>query len=292
MITGDKTMGPGHPRFDLQAFAVEKLVPLYWGRGSLWPTVPQEKFDVVTVQDPFWRGLFAWRVARKLAARLNVQVHTDLSAQSFFRHVVAQIILRHADSVRVVSQKLKTQVERIGVHASITILPVYVDLEKFKTIVPVAHEQKTILWVGRFEQEKDPLAAVKVFKEIHPQLPGSKLIMLGKGTLGPSLKARAAGLPIEFPGWQDPAQFLARADVVLCTSLHESWGASIVEALAAGVGVVAPDVGVAKEAGAVVVSRSELATAVIEALRAGSRGRLQLPLLSSAEWTQEWKKTL
>lgn len=67
-----------------------------------------------------------------------------------------------------------------------------------------------------------------------------------------------------------PAVFLETADVVLCTSLYESWGASIVEALAAGVPVVAPDVGVAKEAGATVVPRAQLAEAVVRVLEEGS----------------------
>ena len=71
-------------------------------------------------------------------------------------------------------------------------------------------------------------------------------------------------------------------------------GASIVEALAAGVPVVAPDVGVAKEAGAIIASRDRLAEAVIEVLRSVRpvRGELKLSPLSKEEWTVAWKETL
>jgi glycosyltransferase involved in cell wall biosynthesis len=287
MITGDKKFAAS-PRFALQAAQVERLAVVYWGRGSLWPTLPQETFDVVTVQDPLLRGAFARHVATKIEARFNVQVHMDLHVLPWWKRALVQIILRRADSVRVVSEKIKKQVEQAGVRAPITVLPVFVDLEKFKHIVRQPHEQKTVLWIGRFEDEKDPLCALEIIKKI----PGAQLIILGRGNLEATLKEKATGLPVEFPGWQDPAAYLARADVVLCTSRHESWGASIVEALAAGVPVVAPDVGIAKEAGAIVVPRQSLAEAVMQALNTGASGKLQLPLLTQEEWARAWKESL
>lgn len=291
MVTGDKTMRPSHPRFDLQASQLEKLVPLYWGRGALWPKVPRGGFDVVTAQDPFWRGLFAWFIARRLKAKLNIQVHTDLSAQSFIRHILAQIILRHADSVRVVSEKIKKQVERIGVKVPVRVLPVFVDTSRFQNLARRPHDTKTILWIGRFEDEKDPLYAISILEKVRETL-DVKLLMLGTGSMERQLRKRAEGLPVEFLGWQDPVPYLAMSDVVLCTSKHESYGVSIIEALVAGVPVVAPDVGVAREAGAMVKARSEIATGVAETLRSGARGTIQLALLNRERWAQDWKSTL
>jgi glycosyltransferase involved in cell wall biosynthesis len=123
-------------------------------------------------------------------------------------------------------------------------------------------------------------------------IPDTKLIILGKGSLETLLKSAAKGSNVEFPGWQDPSTYLPIADVVLSTSKHESWGASIVEALAAGVPVVAPDVGIAREAGAIVVPRTELAKAVVEALHSNARGVLALPLLTKDEWARAWVATL
>ncbi|MBX4192186.1 glycosyltransferase [Candidatus Parcubacteria bacterium] len=280
MITGDKTFGPAAPRYELQKSAVDALEVVYWGRGSYFPTIPPGHFDVVTVQDPFWRGFFAWGVAKKCKTKFNVQVHTDLHAQPLTRHLMAQVVLRHADSVRVVSEKIKSQIK----HPNVKVLPVYVDLNKFKNIVRTP-EKNLILWIGRFEDEKDPLLALEVAK----QIPEAKLIMLGKGSLEAELKQKGGA---EFPGWQDTAPYLARASVVLCTSKHESWGASIVEALAAGVPVVAPDVGIAKEAGAVVVPRFNLGTAVGQVLAEGTRGTLKLSLPTADEWVRAWRESL
>ena len=296
MITGDKSISvpgtPGFARFELQRSQVEDLALVYWGRGNLWPKLPKGHFDIVTAQDPFWRGLFAWYVSRLLHARLNIQVHADLDAQSFIKKIVARFVLNRASSVRVVSERVKKQVEVFGVRAPIQVLPVYLDIERFRGLQRQPGLQKTILWVGRFETEKDPLRAISVLKEVRESGVDAKLIMLGSGSMEHKLKQRAQRLPVEFPGWQDSAAYLGRADVVLSTSLHESWGASIVEALAAGVPTVAPDVGIAHEAGAIVVSRQELAQALTGALRSDTKVELKLQLLTREEWGHAWKESL
>ena len=287
MITGDKNFASSE-RFALQASQVEELEVVYMGKGSMWPKIPAGAFDVVTSQDPFWRGLFAWRVARRTGAKLNIQVHTGVL------NFLGKFILRRADSVRVVSEKIKQKVESIGVKVPFHVLPVYIDISKFRNIVRQPHSQKTILWVGRFENEKNPALAVSILQAVLRSGMDARLIMLGVGSLAQKLKARAhaAGLPVEFPGWQDTATYLAQADVVLCTSKHESWGASMIEALAAGVQVVAPDVGIAREAGAEVAARSHLAQKIIEVLKSGRRGELKLQLQNAQEWARQWKETL
>ena len=62
--------------------------------------------------------------------------------------------------------------------------------------------------------------------------------------------------------------------------------------LAAGVPVVAPDVGVAREAGAVVVPRESLADAVIDILKSDKKGELKLTLLSEQAWANAWRASL
>lgn len=296
MVTGDKAFMPGHPRFDLQRAAVDDLQAAYWGRGSLWPALPEGGIDVVTAQDPFWRGFFGLYAARKLGAKLNVQVHADLRGQRPLKRGLARFVLRHADSIRVVSSKLKEQVERLGARARVTVLPVFVDMSRFAGLEHRQHPAfaKTILWFGRFEREKDPLAALSVLRAVRKEGIDAGLMMLGRGSLQSAVVSSLDELApfVEMAPWQDPLPFLAQADVVLCTSRHESWGASMVEALAAGVAVVAPDVGIAREAGAIVTSRTELGRAVAEVLRSGRRGELKLHLRSAEAWAQGWRESL
>ncbi len=285
MITGDKNFSAS-PRFALQRAQVERLEVVYMGPGSVWPKIPEGHFDVVTVQDPFWRGLFAWRAARRMGARLNVQVHTSVLT------IFGKYILRKADSVRVVSEKIKKQVEGIGVKAPVRVLPIYIDISKFQNIARQPHDKKIILWIGRFEDEKDPVSAISVLEKVLAAGIDVKLIMLGSGSLEKKLKQLAVGLPVEFPGWQDPKRYLAQADVVLSTSKHESYGVSMIEALVASVPVVAPDIGVAREAGAVVVPREKLAETVAEVLKSGQCGELKLQLPDAHEWARRWEASL
>ncbi|MEX0651984.1 MAG: glycosyltransferase [Candidatus Paceibacterota bacterium] len=300
MITGDRNIfdvnTEARARLGLQRGVVEKLTPVFWGKGSLLPKISNDIFDVITVQDPFWRGLFALYVARQRNIRLNVQVHADLSAQTFLRRVIAKIVLRHADSVRVVSKKIREQVLSISTKVPVYVLPVFIDIQRFREVTPVLHTQKTILWIGRFEDEKNPKAAIDLLESVQKTGLDVALVLLGAGSKKESLRERAHNLKnVSFEGWQDPLRYLAHADVVLCTSKHESWGASIIEALAAGVPVVAPDVGIAKEAGAFVVPRENLTSEVIRVLHSGVRGELNaevLPYTSAEEWANKWKETL
>ncbi|MDQ5955540.1 MAG: hypothetical protein QG621_543 [Patescibacteria group bacterium] len=294
VITGDKKFVPGNPRYDLQAGWVDAFVVVYWGKENTKPTIPEGAYDVITVQDPFWRGLFASRVAKRIGTQLNVQVHADISGQSLLKRLVAWVVLRRADTIRVVSEKIKKQVERTGTKAPITVLPVYVEISKVGAVVRRPHEHSTVLWVGRLEEEKNPLAALDIFKEVLKAKPDARLRMLGDGSLMEMVQARVRGVAaIELLGWQeDIVPFLETSDVLLCTSQHESWGASMVEALAAGVPVVAPDVGVAREAGAIVVEREKLAEAVVDVLEHHRAGTLFLHLPTAKEWALLWRESL
>ncbi len=304
MISGDKNLlVPGTSAFgrlQLQKRHVEKMD--VFGYTGVWSgprgifevilAVLRCRYDVVTAQEPFWRGLLAWKIARLTGARLNVQVHADLSAESFIRQVLSQIVLRHADSIRVVSEKIKAYVIAHGARAPITVLPMYIDLTRFKSLQRHPASPPRILWVGRFEEEKNPFEALTVLSAVRAAGVDAHLIMLGEGSLKTKLKKASSNLPVEFPGWQDPIPYLAQTSLVLSTSRQESYGASIIEALAAGVPIVAPDVGIAREAGAIVVPREKLADAVLEVLKSGTTGSLKLSLPGAEEWAKRWKETL
>jgi glycosyltransferase involved in cell wall biosynthesis len=303
MISGDKNiLIPGsdaRARFELQRSQVEQLDVFVWPQvhslRAIRAAVRSQHYDLITAQDPFWRGHLSWHFSRRNHTRLNIQVHTELAAEPWWRRAWAYFQLRHATSIRVVSQKLKQEIAP-HVRAPISVLPVYINLARFTGLEHRPHPRfkKTILWVGRFEAEKNPLQALSILREVRASGVDAGLIMLGSGSLEHEIHTKAENFSsyVEFPGWQDSATYLPMADVVICTSRYESYGASIVEALAAGVPVVAPDVGIAKEAGATVVARSELATATLQALRSNERGVLKLQLPNAEEWAKRWKETL
>ncbi len=305
MISGDKSFKPGHPRFDLQASQVEKLEVVYWGKDSTKPELPKGEFDVVTSQDPFWRGWFARKVAKRLGAKFNVQVHTDLRAQSFAKHVLAQIILRHADTIRVVSQKVGEQVEKMGIKAPITLLPIFIDKDAIRNAPVVDLRQiypqfeKIILVASRLEPEKNVELAINAMPAILKAHPKAGMVIAGDGSQMNELLELAKKLNLEdkvlFIGHRtDIFSLYKGVDLVINPSKYEGFGATIVEALTAGCAVVSTDVGVASQAGAFVVKghKKDIAAKAIEVLAQGVRGELKLLLPPAFEWAQLWRDSL
>ncbi|MES2006825.1 MAG: glycosyltransferase [Patescibacteria group bacterium] len=300
MISGDKNFTregtSAYERFMLQASEVEKLELIVWPQQFFKPFFVRGQFDVVTSQDPFWRGLAALLAAARTGAKLNIQVHADLHAQSKIKQLLARFVLRRADSVRVVSKRLEARAAEIT-GAPIYVLPVFIDIEQFSHIQKeTGKSTANILWIGRFEEEKDPLASLEVLRVVREAGIDARLIMLGSGSLKESIRAKAVHLGVsshvEFAGWQDPLAYLKKADVVLCTSRAESYGASIIEALASGIATVAPDVGIAREAGAIIAPREQLAQKTIEVLMQHTKGHLALSLPNAQEWAAKWKQSL
>jgi glycosyltransferase involved in cell wall biosynthesis len=300
MITGDKHLfvqdTPPFDRLQIQK-KYSDITPVFWGKGALRaPFQVTGDFDVITVQDPFWRGLVGLYISISKKAKLNVQLHADLNSQSFIRRTIAKLVLKRADSIRVVSSKLKTQVEELCVSAQIKVLPIYLDIERFKSVERKTQPKakKNIFWIGRFEDEKNPMFALDILKEVLKSGVDAELIMLGAGALEDKLKkkAKSENLQVTFKGWCNPVSLLASADVVINTSLHEGYGATIVEALATGAPVVSLDVGVASEAGAVITIKDEFATAVTKTLNSNATGELKIPILTKDQWAVEWMKTL
>lgn len=308
MVTGDKNLfisgTEAWTRLELQRKQVDELVPIFWGRGNIWPVIPEGSFDIVTAQDPFWRGLFAWYVARKKNARFNIQVHVDVRAQPFSRRFLARIVLRQADSIRVVSERVKEQVTPYA-YAPVSILPVFIDLEKIRRAIPADLKgdypqfDKIILVASRLEPEKKVERAIDVMFKISQQFPRAGMLIAGKGSQEQELKEKVRKLGLEdkilFIGYRnDIASIYKAVDVLLLPSEFESYGASILEALEAGAPVVSEDIGIAKEAAIdpIVASFKDWDKAIIDIFTKNKKGKRRLSVLTAGEWGKKWKEIL
>ncbi|HWO06984.1 MAG TPA: glycosyltransferase [Candidatus Paceibacterota bacterium] len=250
-----------------------------YGWGAFWIALKLPKPDVVTVQDPFETGLIGWIIARVRGAAFHVQVHTDMFAPAFrrlslanrCRVFLARFIVHRADRIRVVSKRIKDGIEKkYAPRAPITVLPIYTDVARLKDARAgalsgrFARYRWKFLVVARLEPEKDVTLALESFAEAAPQ--DACLIVVGDGRERHALEARATQLGVAnrvfFEGTQDAAAYYAIADLVLVPSRFEGYGRVIVEALAAGKPVLATDVGVAGESGAIVSSRENFSDAL------------------------------
>ncbi len=106
----------------------------------------------------------------------------------------------------------------------------------------------TIGFVGRLVPVKDPGLFLRTAQQIRTQDPATRFRIAGDGPLRDRLTraARVAGLDgaLELHGWlDDMPRFYAEIDLLLLTSVNEGTPRTILEAQAAGVPVVAVDVG-------------------------------------------------
>lgn len=261
--------------------------------------------DVVSAQDPFLTGLVGWLIARMRGSKLHLQVHTDLfdpyfSSRSLgnrLKVLLARFLLSQADGVRVVSKRIADSLIARGFKAP-TVLPVFVDLENLKKAESLDKRarypnfKKLILVVSRLEKEKNVAASIHAFAEIAKADATAGLVVIGSGSERVPLENLSRELEIDkkvvFEGAQDPFPFYKAVDLFLLTSSYEGFGMVLVEALAAGCPVVSYDVGLAREAGAIIATPKNLPRVAIAVLSEGKRGKLSLEFPNEAEYRELW----
>jgi glycosyltransferase involved in cell wall biosynthesis len=112
----------------------------------------------------------------------------------------------------------------------------------------VPHDHPTIVCVARLRREKGHEVLLDALVLVRREVPDVRLLLVGGGPMRSTLEARASalglGASVEITGdVRDVWPYLASADVFALASPSEPFGIATVEALAAGLPVVAPDGG-------------------------------------------------
>lgn len=250
-----------------------------WDARKLFKKIT--KPDLISVQDPFLAG-FAGVLAKKFyKVPLEIQLHTDvlsksfryLSVKNFVYYCLAKFILPQADKVRVVSNHLKRELaQKKWLPASkIYVLPIFTSLIKSSGapawLSKVPAGRKIVLMAGRLEKEKRHILALYALAKLADKK--VMLVVAGGGALQAQLQAEAVRLGVDkqvmWLGQLDPEELARSYEVAhffLHTAAYEGYGLVLAEAANAGLPIVSTDVGVAKEAGALVVAPTALAIAV------------------------------
>ena len=130
-----------------------------------------------------------------------------------------------------------------------------VDLERFRPGAPDPALQDTlgippsgpvVTYAGRLEHGKGPDVFLEAAGRVHAEVRGISFLVVGDGPMRPALEAkvRAAGLPVVFAGRRtDLPPILHLTSVLVAPSRQEAFGRVLIEAMAAGVPVVATRVG-------------------------------------------------
>lgn len=156
-------------------------------------------------------------------------------------------VLDRVDSVIVVSNPLQRFVESISRNRFVCVI--YNPMALPEPVDFTARTQAHLLFLGRLEHAKGSYDLLRAVHQLVQRHPGLRLILAGNGELAQTREAISAlglGDNVEVLGWvgaQAREQLLARAAVCVLPSYAEGLPMSVLEAMAAGLPVVASAVG-------------------------------------------------
>lgn len=118
------------------------------------------------------------------------------------------------------------------------------DRDMARSELGIAADTFCIGVVGRLHPKKRPHLAIDAMAALQQQTQQAELLFIGDGSLHDALRERADGMPVRFVGFKTNARRYFRGlDALLMTSSRaEAFGMVALEALTAGLPVVAPDV--------------------------------------------------
>lgn len=158
-------------------------------------------------------------------------------------------IFRWADGIQAISNYLAKWAKDMGYAGKVSVVPNGVDFQAFQGFRkrPFNRDDIVLITTSRLVEKNavgDIIEALKLLPE------NVSLKIIGRGPLEYSLKRQAGeawlGHRIEFMGnvpYEDIPLHLSRADIFVRPSLSEGFGNSFIEAMAAGIPVIATPVG-------------------------------------------------
>lgn len=240
-------------------------IPVYPGLNMLLKKID---LDIIHVHSPFTMGRVGLHYARKYGIPIVFTYHT-LYDQYVHYVPVAQDLARditirystnfcnQCDHVIVPSTEVEARLKELKVKTPISVIPTGVPLHKFKQgdaawlrknypSIPAAN--KILLFVGRLTKEKNLEFLIEAFSMLKKDKPDTTLVLTAQGPLEHELKklVRELNLSLEedvvFTGalpFDTLVNVYFSADLFVFASLTETQGLVLIEAMAAGLPVVA-----------------------------------------------------
>jgi len=234
-----------------------------------WKRLKEFDPDVIHLHHPFWLGTLGLRLARRLKVPAVFTYHTRLEhfahivplPGALFRNVVAHWIINRfanrCDSVIVPTPVTRDYIRLIGVHVPVDVQPTGVETELYCNQDPgrlselraEANPDGRLLLVtaARLSPEKNLPFILRAMAALRARgAPSFRLLVLGEGDERAALEAMIEDLDLhdcvrlmgavpseEVPSW------LTISDIFVFASASETQGMVVLEAMAAGLPVVA-----------------------------------------------------
>jgi phosphatidylinositol alpha-mannosyltransferase len=231
------------------------VAPISFGPGTLARVGRELRGfhpDVVHAHEPLTPsvGMFA---AMRSRAPVVATFHAYADRSRLFSAAapILRIVWRRLQ-VRLAVSEAAARFVRSRMGGMVRIVPNGLDVERFapgvSAAAPGLPAGRRLLWVGRLDPQKGFPVAIRAFAELAPEFPDLSLIVVGDG----SDRTAVSELPAEVgrrvvmvgsvPNDELPP-YQAGADAFVAPALgQESFGYVLVEAMAAGVPVIASDI--------------------------------------------------
>ncbi|MGC8544661.1 glycosyltransferase family 4 protein [Athalassotoga sp.] len=225
--------------------------------------------EMVHSHAPFSMGFQAIRLSEKIGIP---HIHTYHTLLTEYRHYLPMPLrptekavkefsmwfCNMTDAVIAPTEKIKTELMDYGVKAPIYTLPTGIDVKNFQRGLRysirekhgIPPNDKIILFVGRVAKEKNILFLIDTFFELHKRIDNTTLLIVGDGPEKQEIIHKVSHLGIRnkvvFAGYitrEDIIEYYRQSDLFAFASITETQGLVVLEALSAGLPVVA----VAKE---------------------------------------------
>lgn len=168
--------------------------------------------------------------------------YRTLVGRSLRQRLAAKLLLRglkHATCIVALTEN--DAIEWRKYHPHVEVLPNIVHLNEGKI---ASLENKRVIWVGRFENQKRPLDIIKIWQIVYPKFPEWHLDIYGEGEQRQELEDVAMTLNMNIHIHQ-PTELIFEAyrksSILVSTSLYEPFGLVMPEAMSCGLPVVAFD---------------------------------------------------
>lgn len=244
---------PGYPELRL-------ALPL----RRVGPALDRFQPDVLHVANPLVLGTVAMRAARRRKWPVVASYHTDIAGfadtwglgrlrpliWTLLRRIHGRADLNLCPSAFSMAQLRAEGIPRLapwtrGVDAQL-FHPSRRDLGWRHRLTEGQIDRPLLLYVGRLSPEK----RVDWLADVLDVLPSARLAVVGDGPARRSLEMLLAGRGVVFTGYLGGyalASAYASADVFVFPGAHETFGNVVLEAMASGLPVVAPDAGAVTE---------------------------------------------
>jgi glycosyltransferase involved in cell wall biosynthesis len=221
-----------------------------WALGHL---IRRERIALLHSDAPrtaLYAGLSARLLRRKHVWHLRASIASSALSDRFLLELSDRVVAvsqAAAGRSRVLSRSPRVQVVRTGLRP-----PVFLTRSAARIALGLAADGFVAGVVGRVERDKGVELAIDALPALRDAAPGARLVFLGDHGAAPAFPAgladRAARLGVReaivFPGERpDAARLLPAFDLLLHPALHEALPRVLIEALYAGVPVVASRVG-------------------------------------------------